>query len=536
VTPDAPGPVSRADRRSSACRIIATGRKCAAVLLSALPLAACVAGLKPCRHVLLTDPPDVAVMLVPTQMVVQPLHKGLVRRPENPAISRSLNAQRDSPAIAKVSTANELTDALTKGGVIQLVPGTYIGNFIISVPGTELRGARLPLARVIADQTAGYVLKPQDPLTPALRILASRFRMIGIRVVNGDPSRSTVVAGSPTATDPAAQPDDVELDRVEIVAASGLGKRGIEAHTRSFTLARSRVVGFLYRGQDSQAFLTYNGPGPYTLVDNELSASGENIMTGGGSIKSAAMIPSQVVIRGNLILKPQEWRTTTGSVKNSVEFKAVKGALVEDNVIDGCWRDAQAGHMIVITPRNQYNDSPWTVVQDVVIRGNKTVRHTDGYAVNVLGTDNNAPTQPTARITIERNLFQDSPKGILVSYGVTGYLRVLNNTLPGVRWNLLTFTSTTVKTPLTFTGNVAKSGEYGINGDDTAPGSPTLSAHAILEAFTGNVIEKTPARRIEWPSGNTLVDPGGLAALLDGQFRYRAGGAGYSVDAQRHID
>jgi hypothetical protein len=468
-----------------------------------------------------------AVMLAPRQLATGPALEGLARRPESAAMVRLRKAPEAPAATVKVSTATELINALSKGGVIQLAPGTYEGNFIVSVPGTELRGAQLPVARVIADQTAGYLLRPADPVKPALQVSASRFHLVGIRVVNGNPARSAVIAGSSTATDPAAQPDDVEFDRVEIVAANGAGKRGIEAHTRSFTLIRSRVVGFLYRGEDSQAFLTYNGPGPYTLIDNEISGSGENIMTGGGTIKSPAMIPSNVVIRGNLIVKPQEWRTQHGSVKNSVEFKAVKGALVEDNLIDGCWRDAQAGHMIVITPRNQYNDSPWTVVQDVVIRGNRTIHHTNGYAVNILGSDNNAPTQPTTRITIERNLFQDSPKGVLVSYGVTGYLRVLNNTLPAVRWNLLTFANTVVKTPLTFTGNVAKSGEYGVSGDDTAPGSPTLSAHAIVQAFTGNVIERTPARTITWPAGNTLLDPGALATFLDAQFKYKNGRAGY---------
>jgi hypothetical protein len=429
--------------------------------------------------------------------------------------------------VTTVTNAPELTEALARGGIIELAPGTYAGNFVVNVPGTELRGATLPVVRVAPDQTSGYVLEPADRLKPALQIAASHFRMVGIRVLNGDPARSAVVAGSATATDPSAQPADIELDRVEIVAANGVGKRGIEAHTRAFTLIRSRVVGFFYRGQDSQAFLTYNGPGPYTLIDNELSASGENIMTGGGSIRSAAMIPSNVVIRGNLIVKPPEWRGKSGSVKNSVEFKAVKGALVEDNIIDGCWRDAQAGNMIVITPRNQYNDSPWTVVEDVVIRGNRSIRHTDGFAVNILGTDNNAPTQPTARVTIEHNLFQDSPKGILVSYGVTGYLRVVNNTLPEVRWNLLMFSNTVVKTPLTFTGNVAKSGKYGVSGDNTAPGEPTLAAHTVLQAFEGNVIEKTTARSIKWPGHNTLLDPGALASVLDSRFKYKSGTAGF---------
>jgi hypothetical protein len=45
--------------------------------------------------------------------------------------------------------------------------------------------------------------------------------------------------------------------------------------------------------------------------------------------------------------------------------------------------------------------------------------------------------------------------------------------------------------------------------------------------WTGNVIEKTAARSIEWPRGTTLLAPGGLASLLDAEFHYVRGHAGW---------
>src|SRR5207248_627206 len=65
----------------------------------------------------------------------------------------------------------------------------------------------------------------------------------------------------------------------------------------------------------------------------------------------------------------------------------------------------QPGYPIVFTPRDQNGTAPWAVVQRVTFRHN-IVRHTAG-GVNVLGTDNLAPSQRTNHITIADNLFDD---------------------------------------------------------------------------------------------------------------------------------
>jgi hypothetical protein len=442
------------------------------------------------------------------------------------------------PPSGTVTTAAELHAALRVAGVYTLAPGTYSGNFVMAVGGVTLIGAALPDARVTPGATAGYRLIPQAPGDPTLRITASRVRVIGVWIGQGNPSRAVVEIGSDAVADPLLQPDDVTLDRIEIVAGAQGGIRGISAHTRAFTLARSRVVNFWWQGADSQAFLACNGPGPYTIVDNQLQASGENVMWGGGSIRSAAMVPGAVLLKGNLLDKPLAWRRILnadgsvlqagipGSVKNSVEFKAVRGAVVEGNLIDGMWADAQPGAMIVLTPRNQYNDSPWTVVEDVVIRGNKSTNHFAGYWINIMGTDNNAPTQQTARITIEGN-YTDSLRGIQIQRGVAGWLRVSNNTMPKITSAVLAFEGNQVLTPFTFVRNVVRAGSFGIAGQ-VSSGIAGLDYYCAPGwVVQGNVIEQPVRTSWPWQAPNTnkfIAAPETLAPLLDADGHYLPGG------------
>jgi hypothetical protein len=431
------------------------------------------------------------------------------------------------PPSSTVSTAVGLHAALKVAGVYTLAPGTYTGNFTMAVDGVTLIGAALPDARVTQDATAGYRLIPADPSLATLTITASHSRVTGLWIGQGNAGRSVVDVGSPDVADPLLQPDDVTLDRVEIVAGASGGKRGIAAHTRAFTLTRSRVVGFWWQGADSQALYSCNGPGPYTIVDNQLQASGENVMWGGGSIRSAAMVPGNVLLKGNLIDKPQEWRQKLGSVKNSIEFKAVKGALVEGNTVDGSWRDAQPGNAVVLTPRNQNGDSPWTVVEDVVIRGNRFLNMTDGFWINILGTDTNAPSLQTARITVEGN-YTDSPRGIQILRGVAGWLRVFNNTAPKITGAVLAFEGNQVLTPLEFRRNVVRAGAYGIQGQ-YATGIAGLDYYCAPGwVVAGNVIEQ-PVRTI-WPytapNQNVFISaPSTLAPLLDADGRYVSDGS-----------
>jgi hypothetical protein len=93
---------------------------------------------------------------------------------------------------------------------------------------------------------------------------------------------------------------------------------------------------------------------------------------------------------------------TRWAVKNIFELKNAQDVIVEGNVFENIWVADQTGYAIVFTPRNQGGRAPWVVVQRITFQHN-LVRHAAG-GVNILGTDNVAPSQRTTNITVRDNV------------------------------------------------------------------------------------------------------------------------------------
>lgn len=404
-----------------------------------------------------------------------------------------------------VATVLELTAALKAGGPVLLAPGTYLGNFTITKP-TTLTGPR------------DAILTPVDALAPTLSVQASDVTVSGLTIRNGAPDRECVVVGNSAAVDASLQPHNVTLDGLSVEAGAKGGHRGIALHGAALTVRNSRVTGFWETGRDAQAIWINNGPGPYTVENNYLEGSGENILVGGDSIAIPNCVPSDITIRGNTCFKPDAWKTNGALVKNAIEIKIGRRVLIANNTIDGNWKHGQDGSPILLTTRNQNGDTPWAIVDEVTIRGNTTQRCPDGYAVSLLGADDAKPSQQTQTVLIEGNLFRESPNGFRIGNGVATALTIRHNTLPAILLNYVQFYDTRptiVVSPFTFVANVVRQGEYGVSGTNLGPGLPTLNAYTTLLAFTDNVIEKHPDRQNVLPPGNTWVEPGALAALLD---------------------
>ena len=450
-----------------------------------------------------------------------------VPEPANGAVRAAWRADRRDDSM-RASDGPNVTDAeaLTKGlsgelgPELRLAPGRYVGNFTVSAAVNVACQARLPAGRVTPEDVSACQLVAFDKLKPVLRVAASNVTIRGMTITGVAPDRTVVLIGSGRATDVTTQPANVTLDQNAILGVEGLGHRGIEAHGARVMITRNHIAGFLEQGRQSQGIYAANGPGPYLIEDNYIEASGENILFGGDDPRIADLVPSDITVRGNLLFKPQEWRQKKGSVANLFELKNAQRVLVEHNVLDGNWTDIQVGIPILFTPRNQYGKAPWSVVADVVFRHNLVKNTPAGFSVNILGTDNESPSQQTARIRIEHNLFLNARSGVQVIGGVADALVITRNTWPAIKGKVLGFDgSRALKTPLTFTGNVFPSGQYGITGANTAPGTAALAAYATLVDFTGNVIEKTAS--VPWPPGNTLVARGTLAVRLDAESRYR---------------
>ena len=198
---------------------------------------------------------------------------------------------------------------------------------------------------------------------------------------------------------------------------------------------------------------------------------------------------------------------TKWSVKNIFELKNAQDVLVENNVFENLWVADQPGYPIVFTPRNQSGHAPWSVVQRVMFRNN-VVRHTAG-GVNILGTDNLAPSQLTNHITIVNNIFDD------LTAGTWGTARVFQLGVGPVSvtidHNLAITTQTNVYwlyggTPaaptyipdLTITNNMSLHNSFGLNGNNKSTGVLTYKSYISPDLqppgkFCGNVLAGRPA-------------------------------------------
>jgi hypothetical protein len=58
--------------------------------------------------------------------------------------------------------------------------------------------------------------------------------------------------------------------------------------------------------------------------------------------------------------------------------------LIVNNVFENCWVDAQSGHAVQFTVRNQDGTAPWSTVRDVTFQYN-VIRNAAGFGLNVLG-------------------------------------------------------------------------------------------------------------------------------------------------------
>src|SRR4029078_8565618 len=96
-----------------------------------------------------------------------------------------------------------------------------------------------------------------------------------------------------------------------------------------------------HTGFDAQAICGWTGPGNYTITNNYLEATGENIMFGGDTPSITNLVPSNITITGNLFSKPMTWNQfdpaygkVNYSIKNLFELKNAQTVLAEQNILD----------------------------------------------------------------------------------------------------------------------------------------------------------------------------------------------------------
>jgi hypothetical protein len=457
-----------------------------------------------------------------------------------------------------VQSGASLQEALNNavcGDTIRLAQGaTFTGNFILPVEHcsgwivirTSALDSDLPQEGQRISPTYSRLLpkivSPNSEPAISTRFGARFFRFVGLEITTTmDTVRSeqyglldigedpTTGLGATVASD---LPHDITIDRCYIHGTpKGNVKRGVTLNGATLSVIDSYISDIHGVGQDTQAIVGWNGPGPFKIVNNELEGAGENVMFGGARPALVNNIPSDIEIRGNHFYKPLSWMVSSPSyagihwtVKNLLEFKIAQRVLITGNILEDNWVDGQAGFGFLVTPRTEMGTAPWIAVEDITFTYN-VLRHT-ASGINIMGIDDGDPKQVVRgkRILIENNLLTDvdgkawgngGGRLFQVLSGADG-VTIDHNT--GFQSGVIVSADGTPSTHFVFQDNIAPHNAYGVMGSGFASGIASLDHYFPNFVFQKNVIVNIATSGVaesNYPSGNFFPSNWAVVQFVD---------------------
>lgn len=424
-------------------------------------------------------------------------------------------------ATIAVPAGGDLNAALLNaqpGDTITLAAGaTYVGNFTLpakdgssfitirsSAPDPVATGDR------VAPAQKGAMAQLRSPNSlPAIQTApgAHHWRLLFLEVEgSNDGDLLALGDGSYSQSSLGQVPHDLEIDRCYVHGDPATGqKRCIALNSAATTVTGSYIADCKRVGVDAQAIAGWNGPGPFTISNNYLEGSTENVLFGGADPSIQALVPSDIDITDNLISKPMAWRTERWQVKNLVELKNARRVRISGNVIQNNWVAAQSGFAVLFTVRNQDGGCPWCQVEQVTFENN-VLRHSAG-GISVLGFDDSNPSRQTQGLTIRNNIVADIDS---TNWGGSGYafqilggprqITIDHNTIIQEHASGVILLDGPPVLEFVFTNNLTRHNSYGIIGRDHGPGNDTISAFFPGSQITSNVIADGDAS--QYPRGN----------------------------------
>ncbi|MCC6927903.1 MAG: Ig-like domain-containing protein [Gemmatimonadaceae bacterium] len=415
-----------------------------------------------------------------------------------------------------------------RGDEVVLAAGaTFTGNFVLPAKsGTAANGWVL----VRSDKSGGLpstgtrVTPANAPLMPRLYTKtvapvlqtaagASGWWISGIEMTV-DPALTYIHYGllllgdgSSAQNSLASVPTDLVIDRSYIHGTpQGQLVRCVALNSARTAIQDSYVQDCHVKGFDSQAIGGWNGPGPYRIVNNTLAGAGENIMFGGADPAIKNLIPSDIEIRRNYIYTPISWKGKF-SKKNLFEVKNGQRILIEDNVFDGSWQDAQTGFAFILKVANQSGKCTWCFSGDITIRRN--IIRNAGAGFGITGKDgSNAIGGLLNRLLIEQNYMEDINVGQYL--GEARLISIMNNvqnvtvrrnTLisSGMLMQYLNSGTQLAATNFAFQDNIVTYGKYGFFSSWYGIGQGSMSTFQGTKIFQN--IDMIGATKSGYPNG-----------------------------------
>ncbi len=456
------------------------------------------------------------VSLAAALLVLVEAHaEALAGRPELPRIKVETNPVPPAGRVLSVAAGDNLQTALERarpGDVITLQAGaTFVGPFTLPrkhgdgwvTIRTSAPDPSLPPPDVRVDPSYAGVMPKLEAGSRAVIVTAPgahHYRFVGIEI-RPKPRASLVNLVDLGTGEPTAElvPSHLIFDRCYLHGDAETGtRRGIAMNSRHTAVVNSYLADFKAIGADSQAIAGWAGAGPFKIDNNYLEAAGENLLFGGGDPVIRDLTPSDIEIRGNHVSKPLRWKVgdpafarVPWAVKNLFELKNARRVLVEGNLFEHNWAHAQAGFAIVFTVRNEDGGAPWSAVQDVTFVNNIVRRA--GAGVNILGRDNNHPSQPTERLLIANNLFDEidgarwgGPGTLFQILDGTAHLTIEHNT--AFQQGAIIVAEGRPHADFVYRNNLTPHNAAGIAGTGTGAGAATLSTYFPGSIVAGNVI------------------------------------------------
>jgi hypothetical protein len=259
--------------------------------------------------------------------------------------------------------------------------GWSAGKWIIIQSNTTLpaAGTRISpttygasLARIESNDSDPAIDVPNGTSDNAPR----NYRLIGLEI--GVKSTEAicfnlVTIGSKNSTD-SNLPQNIIIDRCWIHGhdTGSDHRRGLADTGRNTALIDSYIAE-IHSNSQAQAYWSYSTPGPLLVRNNYLSATGMSFFLGGATPAKEAHMPTDVTVQKNHMYKDPAWKAETPlpwQNLNSLEIKLGVRVLIEDNVFENSWSDAQTGWGIIIKAENQNNLAPYSAVKHLTLRFN----------------------------------------------------------------------------------------------------------------------------------------------------------------------
>lgn len=444
-------------------------------------------------------------------------------------------------------------DAAMPGDVVTLSPGaTFVGNYKLRMK-SGVAGGWIVVRTGGSLPSQGTRISPSDAtqmpkiLTPnaAPALYAEQssqgWRLVGLEIgATADNTLLYYLVGfgdgdARVQTQLDRVPSRLTIDRSYIHGHDRLNARRCVALNSSWSAIVDSYIAECHSNDgDSQAIASWNGPGPFRIENNHLEAGHEVVGFGGPTPAVTGLIPSDIEVRRNHITRPLAWRGVW-RVKNLFECKSCQRVLIEGNVMENNWADAQNGFAILLQGLTDENDAPQNRIWDVTIRNN-LIRNTDS-GINLLSRvayyGGSLPRDPATRITITNN-------AVVLAPGFGGAftcLQLLEDLHDVVLQNNTFVALPTDAHPkgvgfdggrtygLRVTDNVFGPLAYHVIGNGTGDNPSAAMAQSAPDGvLTRNVF--TDAAGLAFPQGNYLargVEEAGLTGVASGRYDITTG-------------